>query len=133
MAIIFDGNTTKKSPEVFPGITLQSFIHPTPEYNDGYDATQQTPPDVQFSLGLFTFAPHSEWPATRFDIAEVVYITEGKGIIVCNNEQTTVKKGSVVYIPKGEIRTIKNISDKPFTYICIVYPAWQPEYETVIT
>lgn len=132
MAVIFNGNLTKKSPEAFPGVVLQSFIHPDPQFHDGYDTTKHFPPKVNFSLGLFTIAPHSTWPATRFDISEVNYVIEGTAIITCNNATETVSKGSVIYIPKGEIRIIANTSDKPFIYICVVDPAWKPEYETVI-
>lgn len=133
MAIIFDGNNTKNSPEAFPGVTLKSYIHPLPEYNDGYDSNKHGIPDVRFSFGLFKIDVGAEWPATRFDLAEVSYCLVGEGIFICDGIEHVFKSGSVIYIPKGETRVIKNTSDIPLEYLCIVDPAWLPKYELVLS
>lgn len=132
MAIIFDGNQTKNSPEAFPGVVLKSFIHPKEEFHDGYNTAIYKAPEVNFSFGLFTIEPYAQWPATKFDIAEVSYCLEGEGIFICNEVEHQVKQGSVIYIPKGEVRIIKNTGNMPLKYLCIVDPAWLPEYEEVL-
>ncbi len=132
MAIIFDGNQTKISPEAFPGVTLKSYVHPLACYNDGYDTTRHGTPDVRFSFGLFTIEVGHEWPATKFDLAEVSYCLQGEGVFICDGVRYPFKQGTVIYIPKGEVRIIKNTSEVPLQYLCIVDPAWRPEYEVVL-
>ncbi len=132
MTKVFNGNHTKNSPVAFPGVILKSYIHPMPEYNDGYDTLKYDSPEVDFSFGLFTIKPRAQWPATKFDIAEVSYCLEGEGVFICDGAEYLVKPGFVIYIPKGVTRIIKNISDVELKYLCIVRPAWKPEYETVL-
>lgn len=132
MTIVFEANEVKDSPEAFPGVVLKSFIHPDPQYHDGYNSQQYGTPEVAFSFGLFTLEPYAQWPATRFDITEVSYVLEGKGIFICDGKEHRVKAGSVIYIPKGEVRVIKNTTERPLKYLCIVDPAWQPAYEHVL-
>lgn len=133
MAYVFNGSKTKDTPESFPGVMLKSFIHPDPQFHDGYVSGQDyEAPQVRFSFGLFTIDPHHQWPATRFDIAEVSYCIEGEGLFICDDIEHSFKTGDVIYIPKGEARIIKNTSNKPLKYLCIVDPAWQPEYSTLL-
>jgi mannose-6-phosphate isomerase-like protein (cupin superfamily) len=132
MTILFDGNITKNSLTPFAGVTLKSYIHPEAIYNDGFTAEQHGIPDVSFSFGLFTIDPGHEWPATKFSISEVSYCIQGKGIFICDGIEYAIKPGAVIYIPKGEVRIIKNTSNIPLKYLCIVSPAWKPEYEEVL-
>ena len=132
MVIIFDGNKTKNSPEAFPGVTLKSFIHPDPKYNDGYNANPLGTPEVGFSFGLFTIEPFGIWPNTCFSITDICYCLSGEGILIANDTEYNFQSGAVIYIPKNTARIIKNILDTPLKYLSIVDPAWKPEYETVL-
>lgn len=132
MAIIFNGNLTQDSPEAFPGVTLKSFIHPESIYNDGFDTKIHGAPNVGFSFGLFRLEVGVVWPATRFSIAEVSYCIEGEGIFICDDIEHEFKKGHVIYIPKNETRVIKNTGNIPLKFLCIVDPAWKPEYEETL-
>ncbi|MDF3047031.1 MAG: cupin [Candidatus Midichloriaceae bacterium] len=132
MTILFDGNLTKNSPAPFAGVNLKSYIHPEAVYNDGFNAKKYGIPDVNYSFGLFTIDPGHEWPATKFSISEVSYCIEGEGIFICDGIEYPIKPGSVIYIPKGEVRIIKNTSTAPLKYLCIVSPAWKPEYEEAL-
>jgi mannose-6-phosphate isomerase-like protein (cupin superfamily) len=67
-----------------------------------------------------------------FDIAEVSYCLEGEGIWICDGKEFDFKPGYVIYVSSAEVRIIKNTSTVPLKYLCIVDPAWQPEYETVL-
>ncbi|MFN7709431.1 MAG: cupin domain-containing protein [Holosporales bacterium] len=131
-AIVFDGNTTKFSPEAFPGVQLQSYIHPDPQWHDGYDANIHGAPDVRFSFGIFTIAPHHSWPITKFSIAEVIYVLSGTARLTAGDESFDLKEGQVVYLPKNLPRSIENTSDVPFRFLDMVDPAWQPEFEVAL-
>jgi mannose-6-phosphate isomerase-like protein (cupin superfamily) len=116
MAFVFNGNDVKNSPEAFDGVVLKSYIHPIDIYNDG----------------LFEICVGKSWPATRFDVSEVSYCLEGDGVFICDGVEHRFGAGDVIYIPKGEVRIIHNKGDTSLKYLCIVDPAWEPKYESVL-
>ncbi|MCE2992885.1 MAG: cupin domain-containing protein [Alphaproteobacteria bacterium] len=132
MAFVFNGNDVKNSPEAFDGVVLKSYIHPIDIYNDGYTKAQYQMPDVGFSFGLFEICVGKSWPATRFDVSEVSYCLEGDGVFICDGVEHRFGAGDVIYIPKGEVRIIHNKGDTSLKYLCIVDPAWEPKYESVL-
>ncbi len=133
MTIVFSGNNTKFSPEAFPGVKLQSYMHPDPKFHDGYDTSSADAPNIGFSFGMFTMMPNSKWPFTRFTIEEVNYVISGTATLVCEDGNLHIlKEGDIFYIPAMEARAIENLSDYEFKFLSIVDPAWQPEFEEII-
>lgn len=131
-AIVFNENQVKASPPAFDGVTLKSFLHPRPEFNDSFSSHQLGSPDVQYSFGLFVIEKGKRWPLTRFSITEVNYILEGEAEFEIEGEKLYVKKGDIIYIPPKHARSIRVIGDQNLKFLSIVDPAWLPEYEEVL-
>jgi mannose-6-phosphate isomerase-like protein (cupin superfamily) len=132
--IIFNGNETKFSPEAFTGVKLQSYMHPSPGFHDGYDIKDYGIPKIRFSFGMFTMLPNTKWPLTKFSIEEVNYVISGTAILKSEDGNIHILKlGDVFYVPSGEAREIENTSAyEEFKFLSIVDPAWQPEFEKVL-
>jgi mannose-6-phosphate isomerase-like protein (cupin superfamily) len=63
--------------------------------------------------------------------SEVYYILSGKGEMHIDDETQMVEPGDAVYIPPNAKQYIRNCTNEPLVFICIVDPAWQKEDETV--
>ncbi len=48
---------------------------------------------------------------------EFIYVTKGKGIISSESEYHVVKKGDIVFIPKGSAHKLENLGKKEFKYL----------------
>jgi len=70
---------------------------------------------VHFSPGAVNvFHTHS------FD--QVLYVTEGTGIVATENEEVTVTPGSIIFIPAGENHWHGATRDSAFTHIAVMPP-----------
>lgn len=130
--LVFNGDLVKPTPPVFEGVTLKSFIHPEPAFNDGFESVDLGRPEARYSFGLFTIEKGKFWPLTRFSISEVDYILEGQAEFEIEGEKIHAQKGDVVYIPPHQARTIHVLGDQNLKYLSIVDPAWLPQYEEVL-
>lgn len=130
--LVFNGNQVKTTPPVFEGVTLKSFLHPEPMFNDGFESDDLGRPDIRYSFGLFIIEKGKFWPLTRFSISEVDYILEGQAEFEVEGEKIQAQKGDVVYIPANQARTIRVLGDQNLKYLSIVDPAWLPHYEEVL-
>lgn len=72
-----------------------------------------------------TSTPHS------LKTSEVYYILSGKGEMNIDEETQIVEPGDAIYIPPNAKQYIRNCTDEPLVFICIVDPAWRKEDETV--
>ncbi|MDI3543441.1 MAG: hypothetical protein PWP57_1046 [Candidatus Atribacteria bacterium] len=50
---------------------------------------------------------------------EVYFVTEGKGIMVIDEEEFEIQKGDVVYVPFGKFHRTINSSPLPLSYVWI--------------
>lgn len=130
--IVFNEDDVKTTPPVFDGVTLKSFIHPEPLFNDGFSSAALGLPEVRYSFGLFLIEKGKHWPLTRFSIVEVNYILEGCAEFEVEGEKLRVQKGDVIYIPPHQARSIHVIGDQDLKFLSIVDPAWLPQYEEVL-
>lgn len=64
--------------------------------------------------------------------AEVYIITEGQGEVHIDGNTADMKKGDVVYIPKGAKQHIINTGNDVLKFLCIVSPPWSAEEEEVL-
>jgi mannose-6-phosphate isomerase-like protein (cupin superfamily) len=63
--------------------------------------------------------------------SEVYFILEGRGRMKIDGESAEVGPGTVIYVPPGSSQHIENTGDGTLVFLCIVYPAWREEDETV--
>ena len=63
--------------------------------------------------------------------SEVYFILEGRGRMNVDGESCEVGSGTVIYIPPGSRQHIENTGDGPLAFLCLVYPPWREEDETV--
>ena len=85
-------------------VTSQSII------NEGND---------KLSIGLVNFSKGTvrEFGAHTFD--QVLYVTEGSGIISTETEEVTVTPGTFIFIPAGERHRHGSTEDSAFSHITI--------------
>lgn len=118
---------TKKIPAPFGNhVELRPFLHPhsAEEFDQSHGK-----PAINYSFGHFTIKPGTTWPATVFTVADVYYILSGSGIVTIDGKEMTVVPGDVVYVAPHATRSISNPGDHDLTYLSIVDPAWNPEFE----
>jgi mannose-6-phosphate isomerase-like protein (cupin superfamily) len=60
----------------------------------------------------------------------VYFIINGTGMIYVDEEHADVGPGRAVYVPPNARQFIRNVSDAPLEFLCIVDPAWRQEDET---
>jgi quercetin dioxygenase-like cupin family protein len=75
-----------------------------------------------FGALLVTFPPGSKLHFHTHTYEQILYITEGKGIVGTKSEEYTVTPGTIVYIPPGEVHWHGATKDSSFSHICIQKP-----------
>lgn len=111
------------------GILFKPLLHPTRQDGSAIDLQKGTPL-IQHSTAQFTIKPGYGWPLTVFTIAEIYYITEGKGEIEINGHIHPVKKGDIIYVAPDLERAIRNKETADLVYLSITDPEWSPEAES---
>lgn len=59
---------------------------------------------------------------------EVYYITEGKGIMMVEDEEREVVAGQSVVLAPHQWNNIRNHTDEPLRMIVVCAPSWPPEH-----
>lgn len=55
------------------------------------------------------------------DFPHIIFVINGEGTIIINDEETSVKKGSYAYVPANSQHQLKNTcSSETFSFLCIV-------------
>ncbi len=54
--------------------------------------------------------------------AQILYVTEGTGIVATENEETTVTPGTIIFIPAGESHWHGATRETAFSHIAIMPP-----------
>lgn len=52
--------------------------------------------------------------------SEIVYILEGRAVMVCDGVRETLRSGSVSYCPMGHSHSLRNESDAPLKFLAVV-------------
>ena len=86
---------------------------------------------LRYSLAHATLAVGETSQPHSLKTSEVYYILSGRGEMHIDDESQIVEAGDAVYIPPNTRQFIRNCSDEPLVFICIVDPAWRKEDETV--
>jgi quercetin dioxygenase-like cupin family protein len=75
-----------------------------------------------FSILLVTFSPGARLNFHTHTFEQILYVTEGKGIVATHQEEQIVTSGAVVYIPPGEVHWHGATEDSSFSHIAIQKP-----------
>ena len=74
-----------------------------------------------FSFRVFTIEPGGHTPYHTHSFEHLNYIIEGRGAVLLQDGEHSIKKGDFTMIPPGEKHQYRNASkDKPFIMICAV-------------
>lgn len=75
-----------------------------------------------FSVLLVTFGAGARLNFHTHTYEQILYVTEGKGIVADKKEEKTVTAGSVIYIAPGEVHWHGATEDSSFSHIAIQKP-----------
>ena len=75
-----------------------------------------------FSVLLVSFGVGARLNFHAHTYEQILYMTEGKGIVATKKEEKTVTAGSVVYIAPGEVHWHGATKDSSFAHIAIQKP-----------
>ncbi len=75
-----------------------------------------------FGVLLVTFKPGARLNFHTHTYEQILYVTEGKGIVATKSKKYTVTPGAIVYIEPGEIHWHGAAEDSSFSHICIQKP-----------
>lgn len=79
-----------------------------------------------FEVRYFTIPPHSF--SSLGDHDHGVVVIQGRAKVMLGEEFDEVGPGDAVYIPSWEHHQFENLTDEPFTFLCIIPPKpVQPE------
>jgi len=75
-----------------------------------------------FRVSVVNFSPGAVNVFHTHTFAQVLYVTEGEGIVATENEEVTVTPGTVIFIPAGENHWHGATRDSAFSHIAIMPP-----------
>jgi len=75
-----------------------------------------------FGILLVTFGPGARLNFHTHTFEQILYVTEGKGIVATPQEEQVVTPGAVIFIPPGEVHWHGATEDSSFTHIAIQKP-----------
>jgi quercetin dioxygenase-like cupin family protein len=73
-----------------------------------------------FAMRLFEVEPDGCSPLHTHDWEHEVFIVEGEGLANDGENQTKIKRGSVIYVAPNEKHQFKNTGAQPLKFICII-------------
>jgi len=75
-----------------------------------------------FGILLVTFGPGARLNFHTHTFEQILYVTEGKGIVATEEEEQVVTPGAVIFIPPGEVHWHGATGDSSFSHIAIQKP-----------
>lgn len=72
-----------------------------------------------FGVVWVRFAPGARLNFHTHSFEQILYVTEGKGIVATKTEQQIVTPGTVIFIPPGEVHWHGATENTPFTHIAL--------------
>lgn len=85
---------------------------------------------IRYSIVHCTLGPGLRSKPHMLKSSEVYFIIRGLGVLHVDKESSEVRQNQSAYVPPHSRQFIKNTSDEPLEFLCIVDPAWRPEDET---
>jgi quercetin dioxygenase-like cupin family protein len=78
-----------------------------------------------FGALLVTFKPGARLNFHTHTYEQILYVTEGKGIVATHDAEYTVTPGTIIYIHPGEVHWHGATKDSSFSHICLQKPGMQ--------
>ncbi len=75
-----------------------------------------------FGVLLVHFGPGARLNFHAHTYEQILYVTEGRGIVATRSREQVVTPGTTVFIPAGEIHWHGAVKDYPFAHIAIQKP-----------
>ena len=72
-----------------------------------------------FGVSLVTFGPGARLNFHTHPVEQILYVTEGKGILATKEEEKIVTPGMVVVIPPDEVHWHGATEDSSFTHLAL--------------
>ncbi|MFO7750603.1 MAG: cupin domain-containing protein [Desulfobacteraceae bacterium] len=79
-----------------------------------------------FCMRLFEIEKNGHTPFHAHEWEHEIFVHSGRGEAFSNNEWLPVSRGTALFIPGGEEHQIRNISEDPLIFLCLV-PSTAPE------
>ena len=76
----------------------------------------------EFRVSVVNFSPGAVNVLHSHTFSQVLYVTEGTGIVATENEEITVTPGTVIFIPAGEKHWHGATKDTAFSHIAVMPP-----------
>jgi len=75
-----------------------------------------------YGILLVTFGPGARLNFHTHTYEQILYVTEGKGIVATKDEEKVVTPGAVIFIAPGEVHWHGATDDSSFTHLAIQKP-----------
>jgi quercetin dioxygenase-like cupin family protein len=72
-----------------------------------------------FGAALVTFRPGARLNFHTHEAEQILFVTEGKGIIATRDKENVVTPGTIIFIPPGEDHWHGATEDSSFTHVAI--------------
>jgi len=73
-----------------------------------------------FFMRLFEILPGFKTKEDSHPYEHGIFILEGEGLVKLGRKSEIVKEGDVLYIPQGNIHSVKNLGENTLKFLCIV-------------
>jgi quercetin dioxygenase-like cupin family protein len=73
-----------------------------------------------FSMRVIEIGPGGYSPFHRHPWEHEVFVLDGCGVLVQENQATPFDKGDVIFVPSGELHQFKNTSEEMLEFICLI-------------
>lgn len=73
-----------------------------------------------YVMRRFVLGPHGYAPRHRHNWPHIMYVLEGNGILFLEGKEYDLQLGSVSYVPSEADHQVRNATEHPFAFICIV-------------
>lgn len=73
-----------------------------------------------FYLRMFTIKPRGFTPYHKHNYEHEVFVLEGEGKIIIENNESLLKSGFVVTVPPDIMHQFKNESSSDFRFLCLI-------------
>ena len=97
-----------------------------------YFSPENTGAKINYSLAQFTLESEKKSRLHKITSSEIYYILEGQGEITIDNIIFKLAKNDSIFVPPSAKQFIRNTGKEDLKFLCIVYPPWKKEQETIL-
>jgi len=108
-----------RSDKVAAVVTSDEIVGKGPVHRKNLIDTKDT---GGFGVLLVTFGPGARLNFHTHTFEQILYVTEGKGVVATHDKEATVGPGDCIYIQPGEAHWHGAAKDSSFTHLAIQKP-----------